>query len=69
MRPQYARRPEYPTPHLVVEHQRKLCHEPVERVQQSIVVRASGAMAFLIYLTVAADHISSTPTFPLLCDS
>jgi hypothetical protein len=51
----------------MVKHKRKLRHVTLKRVLQSFVVRQSGAMAFLIYLTDAADHISSTPIFPLSC--
>jgi hypothetical protein len=51
----------------MVKHKRKLRHVTIQRVLQSFVVRQSGAMAFLIYLTDAADRILSTPTFPLLC--
>jgi hypothetical protein len=50
----------------MVKHKRKLRHVAIERVLQSFVVRGPGAMASLIYLTDAADRISSTPTFPLL---
>jgi hypothetical protein len=35
---QYAGGPEYSTPHLLVEHQRELCHVSFERVLQSLVV-------------------------------
>lgn len=45
MRAQHARRPKYPTPHLVVQHQRELRHVALERILKSPVVRASGAMA------------------------
>jgi hypothetical protein len=59
-REQHARGPEHSTPHLVGEHERELRHVALERVLQSLVVRRSGAMAFLIYLTSLRSYFKHT---------
>lgn len=65
---QYVGRPDHPTPHLVVKHQRELRYVAIFRILKSSCVRSLNRFGFEVMLIVSGN-ISNIPTFLHSCDS